>query len=242
MNNVTHIPVTICGAFGRMGRACIELALITPERIFIRGATARLGSKERKPEHWKFEILEEPLFTGPQVLIDFSHSSLALKHLDLAKKNKWSIVIGTTGHIQENLDAMREAAEYIPVLYAPNTSIMANLLIKLSAITARLTSSHAHILDIHHRHKKDAPSGTALAIKKSLDTYMDPKNISVTSLRVADVIGEHTVSFFKENERLELSHKVNNRQIFAEGALIAAEFIYAQRPGLYDMSDVLNLN
>ena len=238
----TKTPVIICGALGRMGRACIELGLSMPDEITINGATVRSGtSLSALPKDWGFPVREELDFSGPQVLIDFSKSELIYNNLKQAIKYNWPILIGTTGHSDKNLEFIKQASNHIAVLYAPNTSIFANLLINLSKIIAKINNLEAHILDIHHRDKKDAPSGTALAIQKAIATHMMPENISISSLRIGDVVGEHTVSFFKKNERLELSHKVTNRQIFAEGALIAAQFLSGRAPGLYDMSDVLNL-
>jgi len=241
---MTKTPIILCGALGRMGRACVELVLSTMPDFEIKAAIVR--SHEAKPQHWPLELSEiNKLSFGsisPAVFIDFSHHSETLKHLKLAQEHRWPIVIATTGHSEENIEAMRKASEHIPVLYAPNTSVMANLLIQFCAHVARIKDVCAHIVEIHHKDKKDTPSGTAIAIGRAMATYMDdPEKITGSSLRMANVVGEHTVSFFKENERLDLSHRVTDRRIFAEGALIAAQFLYAQHPGLYDMGDVLNL-
>lgn len=243
---MTKTPIILCGALGRMGRACVELALSSMPDFEIKAACARPGSHHVKPEHWPFEISEISKLSydliGPGVFVDFSPHSEAIKHLELAQKNKWPILIASTGHSEENLAAMRKASEHIPVLYAPNTSVMANMLINFCAHVARIKDVCAHIVEIHHKEKKDTPSGTAIAMGRAMAPYMDdPEKITGSSLRMANVVGEHTVSFFKENERLDLSHRVTDRRIFAEGALIAAQFLYAQRPGLYDMNDVLNL-
>ena len=227
------------------GRACVELVLSSMTDFEIKAAYAR-GGLDAKPKDWPFELSQDLCASrdilGPAVLIDFSHHSQALKHLEYAQNNKWPILIATTGHSEENLQAMRDASGHIPVIYAPNTSVMANLLIEFCAHVARIKDVCAHIVEIHHRDKKDTPSGTAKAIGRAMAAYMDdPEKITGSSLRMANVVGEHTVSFFKENERLGLSHRVTDRRIFAEGALIAAQFLYAQHPGLYDMTDVLNL-
>lgn len=237
-------PIILCGALGRMGRACVELVLSSMPDFEIKALCARDPHAD-KPQDWPFEISQVDNLSrdllGSAVLIDFSHHNQTLKHLELAQKNKWPILIATTGHSEENLEAMKKASEHIPVIYAPNTSVMANLLIQFCAHVARIKDVCAHIVEIHHRDKKDTPSGTAVAIGRAMAVYMDPEKITGSSLRMANVVGEHTVSFFKENERLDLSHRVTDRRVFAEGALIAAQFLYDQRPGLYDMNDVLNL-
>jgi 4-hydroxy-tetrahydrodipicolinate reductase len=239
---MTKTPIILCGALGRMGRACVELVLSSMPDFAIKAAIARDNTQE-KPAHWPCEISQSiSASLGPAVIVDFSHHSQLLKHLEHACKNKWPILIATTGHSEENLEALREASQHIPVVYAPNTSVMANLLIQFCAHAARIKDVCAHIVEVHHRDKKDTPSGTALAIGRAMMPYIDdPEKITGSSLRMANVVGEHTVSFFKENERLDLSHRVSDRRIFAEGALIAAQFLYGQHPGLYDMGDVLNL-
>jgi 4-hydroxy-tetrahydrodipicolinate reductase len=238
------ISAIICGALGRMGRACVELGITDPNFV-INAALVRPGAHYSKPTHWSCEITDN-LYNistkSKNIIIDFSHSSQLITYCQFAQQHRFPLLIGTTGHSADNFAAMHEVAKSIPVLYAPNTSLMANLLILLSSHISKtpLKNLDIYIQDIHHKHKKDAPSGTALAIQKALNKYQQ-QNIIINSQRCADVVGEHTVTFFKENERLELSHKVNDRRIFAEGALVAAEFLFAQGPGLYDMSDVLNL-
>lgn len=236
--NIT--PLIICGALGRMGRACIERAL-SSSNIIIKNGTVRAGNHSARPEHWPFALSEAPMAEGPAVLVDFSHQALLKAHLEIAYEKGWPVLVGTTGHDQENRELMKRASSHLPVLYAPNTSIMANLLIKFAEMAGRLENLSAHIVDIHHAHKKDAPSGTALAMKAALLKSMPQEKIIINSVRVGDVVGEHQLCLFKENERLELNHRVYDRRIFAEGALIAAQFLYGQGPGLYDMNDVLNL-
>lgn len=232
---MSKTPIIVCGALGRMGSATIELALGSPH-LSIEAGIASKG--QQKPRHWTFPLLTGLSGQGTGVIIDFSHHSKLAAHAAFALEHALPFVLCTTGHDAANLQIMREAATRIPFLYAPNTSIMANVLTHMTALASRIPGVQAHITDIHHRHKQDAPSGTALNLKAALG----PIDASITSIRAADVIGEHRVHFFKENEQLELIHRVSSRAIFAEGALIAAQFLSGQGPGLYSMSDVLNLN
>lgn len=242
-------PLIIAGALGRMGRAIIELALFDP-RFEIVGALVSPKPDQVCPDVWSFPVVRDlnelSSAMKPQTLIlDFSHFSQLESLVSFAAQHRASLLVGSTGHPSEHITMLSRVGERIPVLFAPNTSIMANLMIEFSHLAAAsLPGLSAHILDIHHRHKKDAPSGTALAIKKAiLNAEGDlSQEVEISSARIADVTGEHAVYFFKENERLEITHRVFDRRIFAEGALFAALFLSKQRPGLYDMADVLNLN
>lgn len=215
------IPIIVLGKNGRMGSAIIQLTL-NDKRFTILDSIGR--GDPLKP-------------LGPGVLIDFSHHSCLSSHVEYASKNELSLLIGATGHDQAQKELIREKSQYIPILYAPNTSLFANVLFHVSALVKNIPGIKAHITDIHHCHKKDAPSGTALAIKDALS-----QEIPITSIRAHEVIGEHRIDLFRKNEQLELIHRVLDRQVFAEGALIAAQFLFGKVPGLYTMLDVLNLN
>lgn len=218
---VRKIPIIICGAQGRMGQA-LQAELGKSPVFELKAAIAR-G--------------DELSYEGPGVLIDFSERGALALHAQFALKQKLALLICTTGHDASNQTIMQEAAMSIPVLYAPNTSIMANLLIHMCEIAAEIPGLEAFITDIHHSKKKDAPSGTALALQAA----MAPRPVSITSIRTGNVIGEHRVQLFKENEQLELIHRAHDRTIFAEGALIAAQFLFGRAPGLYSMSDMIKL-
>ena len=138
---------------------------------------------------------------------------------------------------------IQKLSQLVPVLLAPNMSIGINVLLDLVQRAAELLPHKfsPHIIEIHHPHKKDAPSGTALELKKKIlrGAQDDKKNIPIESLRGGDVVGEHTVLFLGPGERLELKHNATSRSIFARGALQAAQWITHQKPGLYSMKDVL---
>lgn len=241
------IPLVIAGALGRMGRALIEL-FKDDARFQIIGALISDKPGQSVPESWHFPVVSDKeqlaaLIQPETLIIDFSHVSELESLVRFALKHKTALLVGSTGHPSSHMTMLSRAAERIPVLFAPNTSIMANLMIEFSHLAAAcLNNTSALIMDIHHRHKKDAPSGTALAIKKAIEDAEGDQEIEISSARIGEVTGEHSVCFFKKNEQLEISHKVFERQIFAEGALFAALFLSKQKPGLYDMADVLNLN
>lgn len=243
------ISLMIAGALGRMGRAIIELVLLDP-RFSISGALVSSKLGQEIPHTWNFPVshdLEEllPSVAPGTLIIDFSHFSQLESLLSFALQQGCPLLVGSTGHPSSHMTMLSRAGERIPVLFAPNTSIMANLMIEFSHLAAAsLPGVSAHIMDIHHKHKKDAPSGTALAVKRAILSAEGElaEEVTISSARIGDVTGEHSVYFFKENERLEITHRVADRRIFAEGALFAALFLSKQSPGLYDMADVLNLN
>jgi 4-hydroxy-tetrahydrodipicolinate reductase len=172
------------------------------------------------------------------------------------------MVIGTTGLDKTALQKMNKAAESIPIVYAPNTSIGVNLCLRLlrTAATVLGDSVDIEVIETHHRNKIDAPSGTALkmgqvvadALNRDLDEcaiygregqtgIRDRKTIGFESIRAGDVVGEHTVLFAAEGERIEITHKASNRMIYAKGAVRASRWVEQQKPGLYSMQDVLGL-
>ncbi len=235
------IKLIICGALGRMGQSIINQALVHKDFSVIGGVISpKLG--QDIPAHWDFPVVSDinalAEVSQGSLIVDFSHYSQLSLLLSFAHTYHCSLLVGTTAHPEEHKDLLNKASKEQAILVAPNTSIMANLLILLSQIAAQnLPDTQAHILDLHHNAKKDAPSGTALAIKKALN-----KTTEISSLRLGNVCGEHSVYLVKDHERLELSHRVSDRVIFAQGALLAANFLSQQGPGLYDMTDVINLN
>lgn len=240
------IPVIVCGALGRMGRHVIELALNHHDFV-VTGGIIRAGSAKEVP--WSsevpiFENLSTALLECPNsVIIDFSSAAQASENLRLAQAHQSSFLLATTGHSDETLALAQQVATFIPVVIAPNTSLMANLLVAFSKIaSARLINCEVSILDIHHAQKKDAPSGTAKSLAAAIYEQDPSREIEVRSMRKGHVAGEHTVYFFNDFDRLELTHRVGDRRVFAEGALNAAQFLFNRSPGLYDMNDVLNLN
>ena len=196
------------------------------------------------------------------VLIDFSSPEATLDNLAFCIANNKSIVIGTTGFSDEQKQHISDAAKRISVVFAPNMSVGVNLCFKLLDIAARVLGDEVDIevIEAHHRHKVDAPSGTALrmgevvadALGRNLDECAvygregisgerDRKTIGFETIRAGDIVGDHTVMFAGEGERVEITHKASSRMTFASGAVRAAVWLQGQDAGLYDMQDVLGL-
>jgi 4-hydroxy-tetrahydrodipicolinate reductase len=194
------------------------------------------------------------------VVVDFTLPGAFDQNLDAARSAGTPLVVGTTGLSDDQLEKVEVAAETIPILVAANTSLGANLLFHLTRVVAQtLKEVEMEIVEVHHRHKRDAPSGTALRLaeaivqaraperenqivtKRSGEAPRKASEIGVFGLRGGNVVGDHTVHAFLEEEKLELSHRVSNRGVFAEGALAAARFLADQKPGRYTMGQVLGL-
>lgn len=193
----------------------------------------------------------------PDVIIDFSIPSASINMLNYAKENKIPMVIATTGFDDNQLKEIELISKEIPVFKSSNMSYETNLIISVvSKLATQLRDSDIEIVDVHHNKKVDSPSGTALmiadGINKALDNSMhyefnrhskkqarDKKEIGIHSLRGGTEVGKHSVFFFGNNENIEISHTVNSRDVFAQGALKAAEFIVNQKNGLYDMTDLI---
>jgi len=170
-------------------------------------------------------------------IIDFTAPAPFEANLELALENQATYMIGTTGLNQEQLNSLKPASQKIPILWAPNTSLGANLQMELARISSQILSEfHVSIQDIHHQHKKDAPSGTALALQKAVG-----RDCEITSSRTGEVAGIHEIIFSSALENLSIKHEVLGRKVFAQGALWASLFLSKQKPGLYTMKDVLGL-
>lgn len=240
------IPVIVCGAFGRMGREVIAMAHGHEQFVVVAGTLSPGDMREKLPS-WEFPLypcLAEALAQhGTAVVIDFSNTTCAETNLIEAVRFNAPFLLATTGHSDQTLAIAARAAQQIPVVVAPNTSLMANLMIAFCALASeRLAKFDASILDVHHAHKKDAPSGTARAMAQAITRMRPEQEIEIRSMRRGNNPGEHTAYFFSDYDRLEITHRVADRRIFAEGALVSAQFLFGRRPGLYDMNDVLNLN
>lgn len=196
------------------------------------------------------------------VLIDFTHPSVTLKNLAFCRKAGKAMVIGTTGFSAEEKALLAEAAKDIPIVFAANFSVGVNLCLKLLDTAARVMGDEVdiEILEAHHRHKVDAPSGTALrmgevvaeALGRDLEKVAvygregqtgarQRDTIGFATVRAGDVVGDHTVLFAAEGERVEITHKASSRMTFAKGAVRAALWLNGKQAGLYDMQDVLSL-
>jgi len=242
------IRIAVVGASGRMGQTIIE--------SIGQNDKTSLGVSLDKGDDLN-AVLDQF-----DVLIDFTRPEATLEYLAICEQANKSIVIGTTGFDDAGLLAIENAAKNIPVVFAPNMSVGVNLSLKLLDMAARVIGEDAdiEIVEAHHRHKVDAPSGTALKMgevvanalgrdlstcavygREGIEEPRDRQTIGFSTIRGGDVVGEHTVSFFMEGERVEITHKASSRMTFANGAVRAASWLEAQNSGLYSMQDVLDL-
>ena len=242
------IRIAVVGASGRMGQTIIE--------SIGQNDKTSLGVSLDKGDNLN-AVLDQF-----DVLIDFTRPEATLEYLAICEQANKSIVIGTTGFDDAGLLAIENAAKNIPVVFAPNMSVGVNLSLKLLDMAARVIGEEAdiEIVEAHHRHKVDAPSGTALKMgevvanalgrdlstcavygREGIEEPRDRQTIGFSTIRGGDVVGEHTVSFFMEGERVEITHKASSRMTFANGAVRAASWLEAQNSGLYSMQDVLDL-
>ena len=222
------VRVLLIGAAGRMGKTIIDLAGTDPEVEIV--ASCDLGDSI------------EGSMTQCDVAIDFSQADAIDEICRAVLRNSKPLVIGTTGHSQEQRHIIEEAARSVPIVFASNFSIGVNVLFWLTRKAAELLGPdfHPQIIESHHKMKKDAPSGTAKTLAEVLKTTQNLE-VPIKSIREGDVVGEHTVIFTGPAERLELTHRAASREIFARGALRAAVWIVGRAPGLYSMQDVLGL-
>ena len=242
------IRIAVVGASGRMGQTIIE--------SIGQNDKTSLGVSLDKGDNLN-AVLDQF-----DVLIDFTRPEATLEYLAICEQANKPIVIGTTGFDDAGLLAIENAAKNIPVVFAPNMSVGVNLSLKLLDMAARVIGEDAdiEIVEAHHRHKVDAPSGTALKMgevvanalgrdlstcavygREGIEEPRDRQTIGFSTIRGGDVVGEHTVSFFMEGERVEITHKASSRMTFANGAVRAASWLEAQNSGLYSMQDVLDL-
>jgi 4-hydroxy-tetrahydrodipicolinate reductase len=262
--------VAIAGAGGRMGRMLVTLLAEHPGLVLSAAlehpSSPHLGTDAGLLAGVKASgvaITADPAaaLAASDVLIDFTVPESTLAHLELCRKCGTRIVIGTTG-FGDAVAKIRQAAADVPIMFAPNMSVGVNLCFKLLDLTARVLGDDfdVEIIEAHHRHKIDAPSGTAVrmgevlaaALGRDLETCAvygregrtgarDRKTIGFETIRGGDIVGDHTVLFAGDGERIEITHKASDRSTFAAGALRAAGWLAAQGPGLYDMQDVLGL-
>jgi 4-hydroxy-tetrahydrodipicolinate reductase len=224
------LRVLLIGASGRMGKTISDLAKHYPKIDII--ARCDLGDPI------------EPAMRNCDVAIDFSHAGATTETCRAALQHRKPLVIGTTGHSTEQRSTIEETAQSLPIVFASNFSIGVNVLFWLTrkAFDQLGGNFDVAIVETHHKMKKDAPSGTAKTLAEVLQATKKTKGeIPIQSIREGDIVGEHTVIFSGPGERLELTHRAASREIFARGALRAAEWIVSQPPGLYSMQNVLRL-
>ena len=264
--------VVVAGAAGRMGSRLIAL-LQEDRELRLVGALEAPGHPALLKDAGEvagIARLNVPLTADPEgaigkdrILIEFSIPDASLAHLRLCARDGARAVIGTTGFSAAQRDEVERLAKHAAILVSPNMSLAVNVAFHVLAEVARMLGDDydVEITEIHHRFKKDAPSGTALRMaevvaaalgrdltktavygRHGLPGERTKKEIGILSLRSGDVVGEHTVSFGALGERLELTHRAHSRDTFARGALRAARFIATASPGLYSMQDVLGLS
>jgi 4-hydroxy-tetrahydrodipicolinate reductase len=252
------MKVAIAGAGGRMGRSLIEAVLADPG-LTLAAAFDVPGSAAVGQQVGSIEIGAEPkAAAGADVLIDFTRPEGTLGHLAHAK----AMVIGTTGFSDAQRKLVEEAARRLPIVMAANFAVGVNAAYKLAQTAAGILGEHydVEIIEAHHRHKVDAPSGTALKlgeiVAKALNRKLSgvarhgrqgqtgerpEKEIGFHAIRGGDIVGEHTVLFAGPGERVEITVRSQSRMTYAAGALRAAKFLQGRSAGLYDMADVLGL-
>lgn len=263
------MKIGIIGISGKMGRACVR-AVFENELTDVAGGLVRSDSNLKGKDIGEAVGLEkvgvvasdnlEELFQNSDAVIDFSNPALTLESAKLASKHKKILVSGTTGFTEAQKQQLASYAVEAQIVWSANMSVGVNLLIALSEKIAKILHDDfdAEVLEMHHREKIDAPSGTALALgeaiakgrglnfgevsRKTREGMVGKRSkteIGFASLRGGDVIGDHTVIFAGIGERVELSHKASNRDIYARGALRACIWASGQKPGFYSMRDVL---
>lgn len=242
------IKLIVIGAAGRMGQRIISLALSDKDFKLV-GAIDAVGSPMVGKDVGGVRIQDDlqKIISSADVVIDFSHAEATIANLQTVLKHGKKAVVGTTGHSEVQKKSIQEIAKKISVVMAPNMSIGVNVLWKIVEEAARAfgSSMAVHVKDVHHIHKKDKPSGTALEILRVLSKALGipPEKIPVEALREGEVVGDHTVTFEGSGEILEIKHHAISRDTFAEGALRAAKWLAQKdkKPGFYTMKDILCL-
>ena len=261
--------IAVAGASGRMGQMLIE-AIAQAEDCHLAGALDVPASPWIGRPAWAADagsvIVTADLYTGlrpAKSLIDFTRPEGTMAHLAVCRELGLNLIIGTTGFSPAQKAQIGAAAQDIGIMMAPNMSVGVNVTFKLLEMAAKALSSgyDIEIIETHHRHKVDAPSGTALKMgeviaealgrdlkghavfaREGITGERDPLAIGFSAIRGGDVVGDHTVLFAGTGERIEITHKSSSRNSYAQGALRAVRFLAQQPPGLYDMFDVLGLH
>ncbi|MDX5370881.1 MAG: 4-hydroxy-tetrahydrodipicolinate reductase [Pseudomonadaceae bacterium] len=264
--------IAVMGAAGRMGKNLIEAvgqaegaqlsaAIDRPDSSLIGADAGELVAQGKLGVALVGDLSQ--VLDQFDVLIDFTHPSVTLKNLEICRRAGKAMVIGTTGFSPEEKQQLAAAAKEIPIVFAANFSVGVNLCLKLLDTAARVLGDEVdiEIIEAHHRHKVDAPSGTALRMGEVVAAALgrDLQKVAVygregqtgararetigfATVRAGDVVGDHTVLFAADGERVEITHKASSRMTFAKGAVRAAQWLQGRSAGLYDMQDVLGLN
>ncbi len=248
--------VIICGAFGRMGTTIANMVMENPELEFVGGVDIKEGTVLGKPVVSSENLAAFIDEVKPDVMIDFTIAEATMINAKIAAKKGVALVIGTTGFTPEQDAELLEAIKNVPVVKTTNFSVGVNIFWELVRDAAsRIGDYDIEVIEAHHRHKKDAPSGTAKTILKIIQDEVgkreemygregmtERKNeIGVHVIRGGDVVGDHTVQFHQNYETIELTHRAYDRAVFARGAVRAAGWAPTAAPGLYTMKEVLGL-
>ena len=271
MNDSKQIAVAIAGASGRMGRMLIEIVLQSSDLRLVgaidipsspmigNDATGFLGKASG------VSVLSDvhASLQNADVLIDFTRPEGTMSHLKVCRELGVKLVIGTTGFTSEQKAEIQEASKHIAIVMAPNMSVGVNVTMKLLEIAAKALSADydIEIIEAHHKHTVDAPSGTALkmgeVIAKAQNIDFDANavfvreghtgprragSIGFATVRAGDIVGDHTAMFAGEGERIEITHRSSSRSNYAQGSMKATRFLALKKTGLFDMFDVLDLN
>ncbi|WP_296924071.1 4-hydroxy-tetrahydrodipicolinate reductase [Polaromonas sp.] len=269
-SSAPHHLIAVAGASGRMGQMLVE-ALRASGDCRLTGALDVAASPGLGKDaaaflgHSSGVLITADLaagLSGSEVLIDFTRPEGTMAHLAKCRELGVKMVIGTTGFSDAQKAEIAAAAKDIAIMMAPNMSVGVNVTLKLLEMAAKAmpTGYDIEIIEAHHRHKVDAPSGTALKMgeviadalgrelkdcavytREGITGARDPSSIGFATIRGGDIVGDHTVLFAGTGERIEISHKSSSRVTYAQGSLRAARFLAGQRAGLFDMYDVLNL-
>ena len=255
------LKVSITGCLGRMGTQLIKTIKKNKQIQIVSVTEGKIGEK-RKIGNLKIQKNSINAFKNTSVIIDFTTPNCTIEVLKIAKRLRKKVVIGTTGFGLKQEKYIKNISKFIPVLKAGNMSLGINVLIYLAELTSKSLGSKylIKIMEEHHKHKKDYPSGTALMLgegaakgrgkslkkimgKKSLNENNFPfgKKINFSSKRKGEIVGNHSVLFSNNMEVINLTHNAYDRSLYSEGALHAAQWLTKKRPGYYSMRDVLNI-
>jgi 4-hydroxy-tetrahydrodipicolinate reductase len=266
------VRISVVGASGRMGQCLIKAAALA-EHTELTAAVSRAESPVIGIDagvvagigNIGVQVVDNLTKIVDQfdILIDFTRPAASMSFIEICRQAGKKIVIGTTGYSQTQRELIAEAANDIAIVLAPNMSVGVNLSLKLLEMTAKVMGDYTdiEIIEAHHRHKVDAPSGTALRMGEVIADVLgrklkdcaiygrkgdtgerDQQTIGFSTIRAGDIVGEHTVMFADIGERIEITHKASSRMTFANGAMRAAVWLENKNNGLYDMQDVLGLS
>ena len=251
------IRIVICGALGRMGRT-VAAEIESEKDLELAGAVEAAGV-DGSILGVEATASLAGIVGGCDVVVDFTNPEATLEHIEVCAEAGRPLVVGTTGLSEEQIEKAHAATDRVPLLIAPNMSAGVNLMFRTVEDLARaLGDFDPEIVEIHHNRKKDSPSGTAARLAEALERARPDlqrihgrqgmlgarkaNELGIHSLRGGDVVGEHTVIFSGEGERLEITHRAHSRRTFARGAIRAVRFIVGKPAGLYSMADVLGLS